>query len=72
MIKIKLENKFKLYDTVTCGQIFRFYELDDNSFDIILSGFNVVVPINLITVLVVFCLGYPGLIMIALSFLLLM
>lgn len=37
MIKIKLENKFKLYDTVTCGQIFRFYELDDNSFDIILS-----------------------------------
>ena len=42
------------------------------SFDIILSGFNVVVPINLITVFVVFCLGYPGLIMIALSFLLLM
>ena len=42
------------------------------SFDIILSGFNVVVPINLITVLVVSCLGYPGLIMIALSFLLLM
>lgn len=42
------------------------------SFDLILSGFNVVVPINIITVLVVTLLGYPGLIMIALSFLLLM
>lgn len=42
------------------------------SFDLILSGFNVVVPINIITILVVTLLGYPGLIMIALSFLLLM
>ena len=30
-------NNFNLKDTVTCGQIFRFEELDDNSFDVILS-----------------------------------
>lgn len=42
------------------------------SFDVVLSGFNVVVPINFITLLVVTLLGYPGLIMLALSFLLLM
>ncbi len=28
---------FNLKDTVTCGQIFRFEELDDSSFDVILS-----------------------------------
>lgn len=33
---LKVDN-FNLRDTVTCGQIFRFEELDDNSFDIILS-----------------------------------
>ncbi|MBO6195831.1 MAG: 8-oxoguanine DNA glycosylase [Bacilli bacterium] len=30
-------NDFNLKDTVTCGQIFRFEELDDNSFDIVLT-----------------------------------
>ena len=30
-------NNFNLKDTVTCGQIFRFEELDDGSFDIILT-----------------------------------
>ena len=30
-------NNFNLKDTVTCGQIFRFYEEDDNSYTIILS-----------------------------------
>jgi len=30
-------NNFNLKDTVTCGQIFRFEELDDSSFDIILT-----------------------------------
>ena len=37
MIKIKLNKKFNLEDTVTCGQIFRYYKLEDNSFDIILK-----------------------------------
>ena len=33
---LEVEN-FNLKDTVTCGQIFRFEELDDNSFDVILT-----------------------------------
>lgn len=37
MIKIKIEKPFKLNDTVTCGQIFRFFPLDDGSFDIIIK-----------------------------------
>lgn len=37
MIKIKIEKPFKLDDTITCGQVFRFYKLEDNSFDIILK-----------------------------------
>lgn len=37
MIKIKLEKPFNLHDTVTCGQIFRFFKQDDESFDIILK-----------------------------------
>lgn len=37
MIKIKIEKPFKLEDTVTCGQIFRFFKMDDGSFDIILN-----------------------------------
>lgn len=37
MIKIKIEKKFKLIDTITCGQIFRFYKMNDNSYDIILN-----------------------------------
>ena len=48
---LKVDN-FNLKDTVTCGQIFRFEELDDNSFDIILSdrvinikqeGYNIII-----------------------------
>lgn len=38
------------------------------SFDLLLKGFNVVVPINFLTLLIVFVLGYPGLIMLSLSF----
>ena len=37
MIKIRLKNDFNLHDTVTCGQIFRFYQMEDNSYDIILT-----------------------------------
>ena len=37
MIKIKLKKPFKLYDTVTCGQIFRFFQMEDGSFDVILK-----------------------------------
>ena len=37
MIKIKLEKKFKLDDTITCGQIFRYKKLEDNSYDVILK-----------------------------------
>lgn len=37
MIKIKIEKPFKLSDTVTCGQIFRFFPLEDNSYDIIIK-----------------------------------
>lgn len=35
-MKLKVNN-FNLHDTVTCGQIFRFYEEDDNSYTIILN-----------------------------------
>lgn len=37
MIKIKIEKPFKLEDTITCGQIFRFFKMEDGSFDIILK-----------------------------------
>lgn len=37
MIKIKVEKPFNLNDTVTCGQIFRFFPQDDGSFDIIIK-----------------------------------
>ena len=37
MIKIKIEKTFKLDDTITCGQIFRFFKQEDNSYDIILK-----------------------------------
>ena len=37
MIKIKIEKTFKLEDTITCGQIFRFFKMEDGSFDIILK-----------------------------------
>ncbi len=36
IIRIKNINDFNLYDTVTCGQIFRFIKEEDNSFTIIL------------------------------------
>lgn len=38
------------------------------SLDLILKGFNVVVPINYYTIITVAILGFPGLIMLALSF----
>ena len=37
MIKIKIEKPFKLEDTITCGQIFRFFKMKDGSFDVILK-----------------------------------
>lgn len=37
MIKIKIDKPFKLENTITCGQIFRFFKQDDNSFNIILK-----------------------------------
>lgn len=37
MIKIRITKPFKLDDTITCGQIFRFFKQDDNSYDIILK-----------------------------------
>lgn len=37
MIKIKLKKPFKLNDTITCGQIFRFSKLEDGSYDVILK-----------------------------------
>jgi len=38
------------------------------SMDLILKGFNITIPINYYTVLIVSILGFPGLIMLALSF----
>ena len=35
-MKLKVNN-FNLKDTITCGQIFRYEELDNNSYDVILS-----------------------------------
>ena len=37
MIKIKVEKVFNLEETVTCGQIFRFFKQEDGSYDIILK-----------------------------------
>lgn len=37
MIKIRVEKPFKLNDTITCGQIFRFFKQEDGSFDVILK-----------------------------------
>ena len=37
MIKIKIEKPFKLNNTITCGQIFRFFKQEDGSYDIILK-----------------------------------
>ena len=37
MIKIKLNNAFNLDETITCGQIFRFFKREDDSYDIILK-----------------------------------
>lgn len=37
MIKIDLEMPFNLENTLTCGQIFRFYKQIDNSYDVILD-----------------------------------
>lgn len=37
MIKIKVTKPFKLDETVTCGQIFRFFKQEDSSYDIILK-----------------------------------
>ena len=38
------------------------------SFDLILKGFNITVPIHYYTVFIVAILGFPGLIMLSLSF----
>ena len=37
MLKIKLYKDFDLNSTLTCGQIFRFYKQEDNSYDVILD-----------------------------------
>ena len=37
MIKIKLNKPFDLENTITCGQIFRFYKQDNSSYDVILD-----------------------------------
>ena len=37
MIKIKIEKPFKLDDTITCGQIFRFFKQENDSYDVILK-----------------------------------
>lgn len=37
MIRIKLSKPFNLKDTLTCGQIFRYFIQDDGSYDVILS-----------------------------------
>ena len=37
MIKIKLSKPFKFDNTITCGQIFRYYKNEDSSYDIILK-----------------------------------
>lgn len=37
MIRIEINKPFKLNDTITCGQIFRFFPIEDGSFDIVLD-----------------------------------
>lgn len=37
MIRIEINKPFELNDTITCGQIFRFFPVEDGSFDIILD-----------------------------------
>ena len=37
MIRIKVTKPFKLEDTITCGQIFRYFKQEDNSYDIIIK-----------------------------------
>ena len=37
MIRIEVNKNFNLDNTLTCGQIFRFYKQEDNSYDVILS-----------------------------------
>lgn len=37
MIRIEINKPFKLNDTITCGQIFRFFPMEDGSFDVILD-----------------------------------
>ena len=37
MIKIRIKKPFKLDATVTCGQIFRFYKQENDSYDIIIK-----------------------------------
>ena len=38
------------------------------SLDLILKGFNIIIPINYYTLIIVAILGFPGLIMLALAF----
>lgn len=38
------------------------------SFDIIFKGFGIIIPINYYTVPIIAVLGFPGLVMLALSF----
>lgn len=38
------------------------------SLDLILKGFNIIIPINYYTLIIVAILGFPGLIMLALTF----
>ena len=37
MIKLKVKKPFKLDETITCGQIFRFFKQEDGSYDIVLK-----------------------------------
>lgn len=37
MVKIKINKKIDLENTLTCGQIFRFYRQPDNTYDVILN-----------------------------------
>lgn len=42
------------------------------SLDLLLKGFNIIIPINIYTVLITTLLGFPGIIMLVLSFFLLL
>ena len=46
MIKIKIEKPFKLDDTLTCGQTFRFFKQEDSSYDVILKDRVINVYVN--------------------------